>query len=204
MKKAVIFLNGNPYIGAVEKNHGDIFICADGAYNWVRGRFSVDVILGDMDSVDARNIEDNGIEKILFPAEKDYTDGHLAVEFAVKRGYKRIEIYGAGGGRLDHQVANLYLLKLCKDLGADGIIVGGGERVYFANGDFKLNVNKNSIVSVVPFSDAAHITNTSGLKYPIENKIINKHLIGISNIAVDNEIHIGLTEGEILVFVCDS
>ncbi|CAK1226568.1 Thiamine pyrophosphokinase (ThiN) [Fructobacillus fructosus] len=42
-----------------------------------------------------------------YPARKDYTDTALAVQYAMKAGADEIVLYGATGGRLDHELSNL-------------------------------------------------------------------------------------------------
>lgn len=44
-----------------------------------------------------------------YPAKKDYTDTALAVQYAMEAGADEIVLYGATGGRLDHELSNLTL-----------------------------------------------------------------------------------------------
>ena len=199
MAKAMIFLNGNPYQGAIYKGSGDICVCADGAYNWTKSKCVVDVIVGDMDSI--AKIPDN-VELVRVPEKKDFSDGYLAVSYCISKGYSVIELYGADGGRLDHQYANLHLLKALNDKGASGVIVTDDCRVYLINQPTIIPLIKNCNVSVVPLGGFVHISNTRGLMYPFPNERLGGHDgIGLSNIATEDEGYIELSEGEAFVFV---
>lgn len=66
--------------------------------------------IGDFDSLDdLQLLEDLQIEK--FPVRKDDTDTALALQYAIAHGYDEIDIYGVIGGRIDHFMAALILLK---------------------------------------------------------------------------------------------
>lgn len=88
MKKAIIFLNGDcPRKNEIKNEEltESLKICADGAYRYVKEICVPDVVLGDFDSIGAEKI-DKSCKIIRFCPEKDYTDGHLAVQFALDEG----------------------------------------------------------------------------------------------------------------------
>lgn len=72
--------------------------------------------VGDFDSVTIE--EKQWIEARMnietMPKEKDVTDLAYAVQKALEMGYKKIKIYGATGGRLDHFMGAMQLLKTCR------------------------------------------------------------------------------------------
>ena len=84
--KALIILNGEcrncTYLFNRTKNC-DLLICADGGYKHLKALdVEPDVVLGDFDSSE----EPKGIETVKFPAEKDMTDGEIAIEYALEKG----------------------------------------------------------------------------------------------------------------------
>ncbi len=201
MKKGIIFLNGNaPARETLEKlDFSDkVVVCADGAYNYLKDfDHRPDVLLGDFDSISSAPC---GVEVKKFPVDKDYTDGHLAVLEMRDRGVAEVEIYGAYGGRPDHEYANYALLALANSLGIKAVIKGDYD-IYFVTDSIKLDVRIGATVSLVPYSDMAHIITTKGLKFDASSLTLNKlHLIGMSNTAVNDEIYVELT-GSILLFV---
>lgn len=71
--------------------------------------------IGDFDSIDTsykERLEDYAKEIISLPKVKDETDLAYALEYIYNHfTYDAIEIYGGIGGRIDHLLANLNLLK---------------------------------------------------------------------------------------------
>ena len=203
MKKAVIFLNGDPPRKSeikCEELTDSLKICADGAYRYVKKICVPDVVLGDFDSIAAEKI-DKRCRIIRFKPEKDFTDGHLALQYALDEGATEIVIYGALGGRPDMAYANLSLLYQAKTGGAKAEIRGGGYTVTLENGAFEKSVNKGACVSMAPFFEGAHIISTKGLKYPMKNVTLNRlHIsLSVSNVALADSFAVE-SEGELLLF----
>lgn len=72
------------------------------------------VAAGDFDSISSNELAQlrQSVADIQqFPPEKDLTDTQIGVSIALKQlKATRIDIYGATGGRLDHLLANLFLV----------------------------------------------------------------------------------------------
>src|SRR2546425_11671893 len=101
----------------------DFVVAADGgAFALERWKILPHLVVGDMDSLgDAgvKRLARQGIGVAKFAAAKDESDLELAVTHAIAAGAKEIVLLGAlGGGRLDHETANLLLLA---DPGYDGV-----------------------------------------------------------------------------------
>lgn len=200
--KAVVFLNGEFDLDPIQAASGaDFTVCADGAFDYLRGKLVPAIILGDFDSVSRRDFPAES-EILTFPPEKDYTDGHLAVECAVERGADEIDVYGAfGGARPDHAYANLSLLYQGKKSGAKVRLVSKTWIVTLENGFVKLDTRRGGYVSLVPFFESSHILSTKGLKYPANDvTLYREHTLGISNEAEGERAEVNVV-GETLVFV---
>ena len=90
--RAVIIGNGDikdyQYIKSKSIDN-DFIICADGGYNHAEKMGIVpDVLIGDFDS--ANEILKKLRDRIEYPKRKDFTDGELAVAYAVDNGYEDI------------------------------------------------------------------------------------------------------------------
>ena len=74
------------FYGSFEKKDGDLVIAADGGYDTLLSLgITPDLILGDMDSVNANA---KAIERMVYPVRKDETDSFLAYREGARRGYK--------------------------------------------------------------------------------------------------------------------
>ena len=104
--KAVILLNGEPYRGEIDASAARVW-CCDGASEWAKDRVRIDENLGDYDSL---SYMPDPPPAEVYPSEKNYTDGELALMRAIAAGADEIEFYGGGGGREDHFLGNLHLL----------------------------------------------------------------------------------------------
>src|SRR6266700_1884564 len=101
--RALVVLDGDPLGSdawlADLAQHADVVIAADGGANRLAtaGR-RPDLVVGDMDALpDAaqRDLERAGATLERYPAEKEQTDGEIALDAAVKRGADEIVVAGA-------------------------------------------------------------------------------------------------------------
>ncbi|WP_067838708.1 thiamine diphosphokinase [Amphibacillus sediminis] len=87
--------------------------CDQGAQYLLDYEQPIDLAIGDFDSVSADHltvIKQHANQCAVYPIEKDLTDLELAVEHAMTLAPKEILIFGVTGGRLDHELASLFLL----------------------------------------------------------------------------------------------
>ena len=107
VKKALIFLSGAAE--APDREDFDLVVCADSGYVSARDAgIDVDVLIGDMDSIPPEYLDmarGSGVEISSHPADKDRTDGELALIAALERGSEEIVIIGGREGRLDHIIS---------------------------------------------------------------------------------------------------
>ena len=93
----------------------DIVIAADAGAQHARAwGWPIHLLIGDLDSLDAaeaRRLREAGVPVVTAPAAKDETDLELALERALATDAESIVITGALGGRTDHLLANILLLR---------------------------------------------------------------------------------------------
>ncbi|HAP33856.1 MAG TPA: thiamine diphosphokinase, partial [Lachnospiraceae bacterium] len=72
-------------------------------------------IIGDFDTVDPdvlkRYMMDESIQVDSYRPEKDETDTELAADLCKRLESKKVLIIGALGGRMDHELSNIFLLE---------------------------------------------------------------------------------------------
>jgi thiamine pyrophosphokinase len=178
----------------------DFVIAADGGYDLaLKANVKPDLLLGDFDSIHHKVTQN--IHIVEFPKDKDYTDTHLALLEGLKREYKSFAIVGGIGGRLDHTIANISLLKLVNENDANGFIIDNDTKVLFLK-DSSIHIKKDEckILSVFSYSPASDGVNLEGVQFPLMNaKITNSFPIGISNKIVQSEAKISVQNGELLI-----
>ena len=176
--KGIILLNGEPYSGKIDAGGAEVY-CCDGAYRWAKGRVRIDKNVGDFDSLG--EIPDPAPEEV-YPAEKNFTDGEIALSKLLESGADEIEIYGGGGGREDHFLGNLQLLYRAFGAGARCKMYNNNSVIFPDSGTICLGQYCGRTFSVLPFGGALHIIDSKGLKYSYPKVISYGECRGISNI----------------------
>ena len=195
--KAIILLNGEPYRGQINTENARVY-CCDGAFEWAKGKVKIDENLGDYDSL---SYLPTPAPQEIYPSEKNFTDGEIAVQRAIAAGAGEIEIYGGGGAREDHFLGNLHLLYHAFEHGVKAEMITNFARIFVASGWVEINGCKGKTLSIVPFGGNAHIMESGGLKYPLEKLDLRYGSTrGISNIALEDKAYI-LTNDRVLVLV---
>ena len=140
------------------------------------------------------------LEKVLgLEVEKNFTDGERAIRYAVEKGYNDIVIYGAYGGKIEHILGNIALLKIAKNLGARAVIKDGENLTRLLTGKVSLTVKKNSAFSLIPYGEECVFAKSYGLYYPLDNlTLTNGDTRGISNVAVRESVDIEIVKRECL------
>ena len=185
-------------------------ICADrGAVIAEKFGKNPDYLVGDMDSIPAellQKYQKTGVPQKLFQPEKDYTDGEIALNYAVnyakEHDIKKICVIGACGGRLDHTLANIFVGTQAVDNDLDIIYCNNDSFLYILKGNCrrKVELNNGRTISLLPlFGKAGGIT-LQGFKYPLQNAALYADKsMGISNELMKSEGCISLSEGYLLV-----
>jgi thiamine pyrophosphokinase len=127
--------------------------------------------VGDFDSVpDDLPESHKGIEKQVFPAEKDKTDGELAIAAAIARGATSLVLAGAfGGARADHAFLHLALaLRLAEDGIPTLLTSGAQEGQPLLPGTTEFDYADGTLFSVLGLSALSGLTET-GAKWPLDN-----------------------------------
>lgn len=186
--RAFIYTGGSvadQYLTEVPEE-GDLVIAADGGYETARRLgVRVQIAVGDFDTLSADRIGED-VETIVAPAEKDFTDTSLATTVAMERGATYITLVGGLSGRLDHTLANLWLLEALYDRGVRAVFCDGVNRVRFIRATSELIPRSGyPYFSLIPADDRVRGVTVEGGKYPLKNATLTRKNSGLS---VSNEI----------------
>lgn len=175
----------------------DMLICADSGYRHAKIMgLRPDVVLGDFDSYEKAAVDCDHV--LTYPAKKDYTDSEIAARYALEHGCDDILLLGATGGRLDHTLGNIYLLKAIMEHGAAGELYDGVTAVWLAKGTISVSGSVGDIFSVIPFAEASDLT-TQGLAYPLIHQGLAGASTGVSNVFETERVRLDIGEGMALV-----
>ena len=218
MVTAIIVANGDVPSGVErllemavpDEDGGPLVIAADGGARKAAAiGLSPRIVIGDGDSLsgeDVAGLREQGVQVLLFPAEKDESDTELALREAVAAGARRIVVVGAfGGQRLDHSLANLALLALPEIEGRDVALTDGSTTVRLlgrADGPGELHVMgaPGDVLSLLPLDATVEGIVTAGLRYPLHDEPLRLGPSrGLSNELVETEAHITARRGRLLV-----
>lgn len=215
MKKTgtcIIIGAGDLTVGSLPYNPDtDYIIAADGGLMYCGIlELEPDLILGDFDSLDDEYAEAvNEIRKkipdkvVTLPVEKDDTDMLAAVKQGLKLGYRSFRLYGANGGRLEHTIANIQVLKYLKEQQAVGYIMDGTGMILLAqNETITFRESMEGYVNIFSLNEKAHGVTIRGLKYELEDATLSNAMpVGVSNEFVGVESEVSVKDGTLLLIV---
>ncbi|MCD8383220.1 MAG: thiamine diphosphokinase [Clostridiales bacterium] len=172
-----------------ERVHPDDFIiCADGGRGLAeRLGLRPDWYVGDNDS----GGRPEGLPATLLPSEKDVSDMEMAVDQALKLGYRELLLLGCTGGRSDHHLANLGLLEQIDQRGGCGTLLDGVNEVRFLGpGSYQIeNRPAYHYLGLIPLDMTVTGVTLTGVRYPLESFTLHRG----STRSVSNEILPGTT-----------
>ncbi len=170
------------------------------------------LLVGDLDSLDPDYVaaaEAAGVAIHRSPSDKDESDAELALLEAVRGRAGHITVLGAfGGPRMDHALANLWLLAHPALAGVPVTLLDAAARVSLLTAPGPdgepvtrlLPGPRGGLVTLLPFGgDATGIT-THGLRYPLRDEALRTGPArGLSNVRLELGAAVTLRAGRLLV-----
>lgn len=165
----------------------------------------VDIVVGDLDSIDPVTLDRaiaNGARVERHRVDKDKTDLELALDVAVLAHNQAASyvVVASVGGRLDHALANLLLLASPTYAHVSVEAFVDRWHVSVVRDRTKLAARPGGLVTLLPVGGDAHGVMTDALQYPLRRESLPVGTTrGVSNVAVDSVIEVGLDAGVLLV-----
>lgn len=161
------------------------------------------MIIGDMDSLSAEALaswERRGVKIVRYPANKDFTDTQLALDYALSCRPGAVEIWGALGGRIDHTLANIYLLQRAREAGVQACLIDEFTEVSLAEKETKIAGAAGCLVSIIALSPVVEGISLEGFQYPLDGENLSfAESRGISNIITAPMATIRVNRGSLLI-----
>ena len=185
METVLIFAGGDSPIESLadELPESELIIAADSGYDLaVQAGFAVDVLVGDLDSIQTDVIPGHVIVE-RHPPDKDATDLELALAKVLVERPARIVVVGGGGGRVDHEIATAQLLCSQRWDGIDEIDwVTGRGWAHVIKGRRIVHGDPGAIISLIPVGGPVGGVHTRGLRWELTDAAMEPGTTwGVSN-----------------------
>ena len=205
MTKFAILLGGDlfPTDRLVQQLTGARIIAADaGMMHAAPLGLEAELWVGDFDSASPALIAASGhVPRQMFPADKDLSDGELAVRAALDRGAQQMILAGGLGGQSDHAFAHLTLALGLARGGTDAFVTSGHEEAWpLYPGEHRLDAPLGSRLSIIALSDLEGLSLT-GVCWPLDRRTVPLgSTLTLSNV-VSGPVRIELASGNAIIMV---
>ncbi len=203
MSKFAILLGGSvtPTDRLRKQLQGSRVIAADGGIMHCQPLgLTPELWVGDFDSATAEHLQNYvDVPRKTFPAEKDATDGELAIAEAMRRGAMELILVGGFGGQFDHTLAHAgFILGLARR-SMSAFMTSGHEEAHALFEDLEFDdLPPGTRLSIIPLSDLKALT-VVGVKWPLNRRDVPLgSALTLSNI-VTGQVDIELRAGSALV-----
>lgn len=155
-------------------------------------------VIGDFDS--AEFPKDSAVVVTKLPTHKDDTDAFAAVKEALEDGYREFLFLGCLGGRLDHTISNLFLLRYLHEHGAEGMLLDEQHQVrLLASGTHVIMRAPDCYLSLLPYGGIAEGVTIRGAEYALANATLDTAFpLGVSNGFLDTDVTVTINRGCLL------
>jgi len=179
-------------------------VAADGgAASALAFGFQPDVVVGDLDSIDARVLAElrrRGVAIETHPRDKDATDGQLAIERALRTQPASVWLLGfLGGPRLDQALAHVLFLAR---VGTRAVMLDEHNEITLLQPGTSLAwpPEPNEVVSLIPLTAEVLGIQTHGLRWPLTGERLQLgDTRGVSNEPNAPEARVSIERGKLLI-----
>jgi len=205
--KCVIIANGDlEYTSDIIKiiKNAQMIISSDGGARHLRMlNISPHVMIGDFDSINQEDLsffKKKEIKILNFPLKKDHTDTELCVSYALEKKASDITLLGVTGSRLDHTLANIFLLKKLAKHNIEARIINKHNEIFIVTNFIELKGKPKELLSIIPVTQKVTGITLTGLEYPLKNASMQMgDSLGISNVFKKSMVSISIKSGVLIV-----
>ncbi len=190
-----------------EIKDSDILIAIDGGMEWFsKLNINPNILIGDLDSISKKTLEELRSDKGLIikkhPKEKDSTDMELGIDYLISNNCKEIIIFGGTGTRLDHTLANVFLLDKLNKKNIKGKIIDKNNTILIIDNNYEMKKELGKYISIIPITELGSTISLEGFKYDLNNYSLKfGSTMGVSNEIVDEKAYINVVKGKVVLFI---
>ena len=179
---ALVITGGYCNVEAAKKKlpeSADLIVAADSGYATAEKLgVTPDITMGDFDSYRENLPQEMRILRV--PCEKDVTDTMLACEYARNQGCGYITIIGGTGGRIDHELSNVFYLEDLRRQGVRVRLTDGENTVQMVLDETVIVPQEGGYFSIFAL-DNCTVTET-GCTYPLNRAtLVRRRPYAVSN-----------------------
>lgn len=152
----------------IKMNEEDLIICTDGGFNhaMLLG-LKPDVLIGDTDFFEKSPFTSNDVIKCR--NNKERSDVHVAVDYALEHNFNEIIMLGAVSGEISTSLANIMLLIYINQVGGEGLILTKQKRICLVSHSTFIKRGMSDKVSLIPLTLKVTGVTTVGLECNFQN-----------------------------------
>jgi thiamine pyrophosphokinase len=174
-------------------------VAADGGANRaLEAGIKLQAVLGDLDSIEEGTRAEYGEEILHLLPDPEATDLEKTVSLLYDLHHREITIVGVAGGRLDHTLGNLSVLRRFAPF-ADILAIDDEFEIRYVVGTWVFDAPVGTMVSLVAPGPAEGIT-TEGLRFALAGSEMDFTSRGIHNEVVSNPVRRSVASGGIFLF----
>ena len=205
--KCVIIANGDlEYTNDIQDlvKNAQLIISADGGARHLRAlNILPHIMIGDFDSIspgDKLFFKKKQVKTLTFPSRKDHIDSELCVSWALENNATDITLLGVTGSRMDHTLANIFLLKKLARLHIPARIINKNNEIHIVTDFIEIKGNPRDFLSIIPVTEKVTGVTLKGLEYPLINATIEMgSSLGISNSFKGTTASVSIEKGILIV-----
>lgn len=176
--RVLVFSSEVPTVNEVVNiKEDDYVIAVDGAFDQLlKQKIKIDLVIGDMDSViNKKRLKE--YEQIVLNPKKDDSDTRVAIKHAYSISNNVLLIGGIKGQRIEHFIANLYILNEYNNL----IIIDENSKIHLVK-EGKHLISKGKYINIYAFPEC--VITLKGFVYELNNY----HLKQYDSLILSNEV----------------
>lgn len=147
-----------------------------GVKGLLKANLAIEKAYGDFDSVTPEDLKlfKKSVDLDIVPSVKNFTDSELAMLSLAELGYTSIDVYGALGGRKDHELTNIQLLSHDKLRNINIRLLNDTNEITLLTAGLHIlpAVKDKKYVSFIPLYDGTRIS-LKGFKYNLEDTYVS-------------------------------
>lgn len=170
---------------SILKNAARIICCDGSAVSLVEFGLEPTIIIGDLDSLPAK-FKELFADRLIQVSEQETNDLTKAFSYCLSKGWINLVILGATGKREDHTLGNLSLLADYHKQVQNLKFVTNYGTFFIASKSGKFPAVAGQQISIIALQTGTPVT-SSGLKYPMNNLVLNSWWQATLNEAISEE-----------------